>query len=219
MITASHNPPSDNAVKVYWSTGGQLLSPHDSNCIEHVYKVKSIRRTAWAEGMASGQIVYCEEDVDPAFVRAVIRQSTGGPAQSPDHLLTAARSGPIGGVPRARGRRIQGRRSLRAARGRRIRTFQRAQSHCQSGKCGRIRSDHRASQADRTPTLIMATDPDCDRLGCAAPLSTQPGAEWATLTGNQIGALLTDSLLAARQAAGTLATKSLRGLRHSSRPN
>ena len=30
MVTASHNPPSDNAVKVYWSTGGQLLPPHDA---------------------------------------------------------------------------------------------------------------------------------------------------------------------------------------------
>ena len=30
MVTASHNPPSDNAVKAYWSTGGQLLPPHES---------------------------------------------------------------------------------------------------------------------------------------------------------------------------------------------
>src|SRR5262245_31790463 len=29
MVTASHNPPSDNAVKAYWSTGGQLVPPHD----------------------------------------------------------------------------------------------------------------------------------------------------------------------------------------------
>ena len=52
--------------------------------------------------------------------------------------------------------------------------------------------------------LILATDPDCDRLGCAAPVSMQPGAAWATLSGNQIGSLLTDYLLAARRAAGTL---------------
>jgi len=52
--------------------------------------------------------------------------------------------------------------------------------------------------------LILATDPDCDRLGCAAPVSAGSGAAWATLTGNQIGALLTDHLLSARQAAGTL---------------
>ena len=30
MVTASHNPPCDNAVKVYWSTGGQVLPPHDA---------------------------------------------------------------------------------------------------------------------------------------------------------------------------------------------
>ena len=36
MVTASHNPPSDNAVKVYWSTGGQILPPHDKGIIERV---------------------------------------------------------------------------------------------------------------------------------------------------------------------------------------
>ena len=68
MITASHNPPTDNAVKVYWSTGGQLLPPHDEDVIDCVYRVKAIERMPWAEGLASGQIVYCQEEVDAAFV-------------------------------------------------------------------------------------------------------------------------------------------------------
>ena len=55
--------------------------------------------------------------------------------------------------------------------------------------------------------LILATDPDCDRLGAAALRSTQPGAAWATLTGNQIGSLLADYLLSSRHAAGTLTPK------------
>ena len=59
--------------------------------------------------------------------------------------------------------------------------------------------------------LILATDPDCDRLGCAAPVDAAPGRRWATLTGNQIGALLTDYLLAAAKAAGTLTPRALRG--------
>jgi phosphoglucomutase/phosphomannomutase len=49
----------------------------------------------------------------------------------------------------------------------------------------------RADGAD----LALATDPDCDRIGCAAPLSFAYGSEWRTLTGNQIGALLADYVL------------------------
>ena len=54
MITASHNPPTDNALKVYWLTGGQLLPPHDEGVIERVYRVKEISRIPWAEGLALG---------------------------------------------------------------------------------------------------------------------------------------------------------------------
>jgi phosphoglucomutase/phosphomannomutase len=48
----------------------------------------------------------------------------------------------------------------------------------------------------------MATDPDADRLGAAAPLTR--GGEWATFTGNQIGALLVYSILEARKRGGGL---------------
>ncbi|HKD37661.1 MAG TPA: phospho-sugar mutase, partial [Pirellulales bacterium] len=51
--------------------------------------------------------------------------------------------------------------------------------------------------------LIMASDPDCDRLGCAAPRQT-PGGAWETFTGNQIGALLAEYILESRERAGTL---------------
>ena len=44
MVTASHNPPSDNAVKVYWSTGGQVLPPHDAGIIKQVMECDTIRR-------------------------------------------------------------------------------------------------------------------------------------------------------------------------------
>src|ERR1700755_1034865 len=44
MVTASHNPPTDNAVKVYWSTGGQILPPHDKGIIDRVMNMQEIRR-------------------------------------------------------------------------------------------------------------------------------------------------------------------------------
>ena len=60
MVTASHNPPSDNAVKVYWSTGGQVLPPHDAGVIDRVMNIDEIHRLPFAEGLATGQIVYCQ---------------------------------------------------------------------------------------------------------------------------------------------------------------
>ncbi|HOM17946.1 MAG TPA: phospho-sugar mutase, partial [Thermoguttaceae bacterium] len=52
--------------------------------------------------------------------------------------------------------------------------------------------------------LILATDPDCDRVGCAAPVRWEQGAPWQTLTGNQIGALLAEYLLQQAKQAGRL---------------
>lgn len=44
MVTASHNPPSDNAVKVYWAGGVQVLPPHDSGIIDRVMNVIDVAR-------------------------------------------------------------------------------------------------------------------------------------------------------------------------------
>lgn len=42
VITASHNPKEYNGYKVYWNDGGQLVPPHDKNIIETIRKIKSI---------------------------------------------------------------------------------------------------------------------------------------------------------------------------------
>ncbi|MCR9116589.1 MAG: phospho-sugar mutase, partial [bacterium] len=79
MVTASHNPPSDNAVKVYWSTGGQLVPPHDKNVIDLVYQVNEIEIADFEESLAAGKIEICTEEVDKAYFEVVRQQSLGGP--------------------------------------------------------------------------------------------------------------------------------------------
>ncbi|MGO9114638.1 MAG: phospho-sugar mutase [Thermoguttaceae bacterium] len=206
MITASHNPPSDNAVKVYWSTGGQLLPPHDKGVIDRVYHVKEIARIPWVEGLASGQIEYCQEEVDAAFVAAVMRQSTPGPRDlkiiySPLHGVGTSAVCPV----------------LRAAGFEDVEVFgpHAAPDPDFTNVPGHVANPENAVIFDAMiargkqigADLILATDPDCDRLGCADRLTPAAEAAWGTLTGNQIGSLLTDALLAARKAAGTLHPK------------
>ena len=79
MITASHNPPSDNAVKVYGPSGGQMVPPQDAESIDCMERVTFIRRMPFAEAKAAGKVIYCQEEVDAAFVRAVLTQAVAGP--------------------------------------------------------------------------------------------------------------------------------------------
>jgi len=203
MVSASHNPPSDNAVKVYGPSGGQLLPPDDEECIRHMEQVTWIRQIAFAEGLKSGKIVYCQEEVDAAFVEAILRQSIEGPRDlkiiySPLHGTGASAVCPV--LQRAGFEQVE----LFGPHAEPNGDFPNVPNHVANPEnpavFDPIIEQARQSGAD----LILATDPDADRLGCAATKWLGPDAPWETLTGNQIGALLADFLLATRQAAGTL---------------
>jgi len=203
MITASHNPPSDNAVKVYGSTGGQLLPPHDGQCIERMEQVTWIKRIGFEQGLESGKIAYCEEEVDAAFFDAVKAQGHPGPRElkiiySPLHGVGASAVPPVLEAAGFQDVEVFG---PHAAPDPDFPNVPGHSSNPENAAVFDIIIDRaRETEAD----LILATDPDCDRLGCAAPKSLQNPDEWATLTGNQIGALLTDYLLDVTRAAGTL---------------
>ncbi len=79
MVTASHNPPSDNAVKVYWSTGGQVLPPHDAGIIDRVMNCGTVRRTPFTQALADGRVEYCQQSIDAAYIQAVHEQAFSGP--------------------------------------------------------------------------------------------------------------------------------------------
>ncbi len=206
MITASHNPPTDNAVKVYWSTGGQLLPPHDGNVIDRVDKVKEIKRMPFADGLSSGRIVCCQEEVDRAYVAAVLRQGTPGPRAvkiiySPLHGVGASAVCPVLKEAGFCDVEVFGPNAAPDP------DFTNVPGHVANPENPAVFEPMIARGNESGAELVLATDPDSDRLGCAARLASGAGAPWATLTGNQIGALLTDSVLAARKAAGTLSPR------------
>jgi phosphomannomutase len=59
-----------------------------------------------------------------------------------------------------------------------------------------------AAALDAGDDLVLASDPDCDRLGAAAPLTRADGSRWSVLTGNQLCSLLCEQAIAARAARG-----------------
>ena len=77
MISASHNPPSDNGIKVYWQTGGQVVPPHDTNIINKVNQVTNISKLDFLDGIKQGKIIIQDQQVDLAYHEAVANLSLG----------------------------------------------------------------------------------------------------------------------------------------------
>jgi phosphoglucomutase/phosphomannomutase len=224
MVTASHNPPSDNAVKVYWSTGGQILPPHDEGIIQRVMTTQDIRRAKFDDACAAGRIIPCQEEIDAKFQQAVLTLATPGPRDlkviySPLHGVGITAVTPVLAADGFTQVEVFGPHAKPDG------DFPNVPGHVANPENAQVFDTiierARAVGAD----LALATDPDCDRIGCAAPLhfssgatgsasahrdpegtgkasGTQSnGASWRTLTGNQIGALLADFVLDNRRAA------------------
>jgi phosphoglucomutase/phosphomannomutase len=204
MVTASHNPPSDNAVKVYWAGGVQVLPPHDKGIIDRVMTVDAVRREPFDAGVASGRVQFVEQEIDPAFVAAVIGQASPGPRDvsilyTPLHGVGASAVVPVLEGAGFAKLRLYGPQSEPDG------DFPNVPGHVANPENPAVLTGPIEEAKSRRDDLVMASDPDCDRLGAAAPLTAKPAAEWKTFTGNQIAALLVDWVLSGRQSRGVLA--------------
>ena len=203
MVTASHNPPSDNAVKVYWSTGGQVLPPHDEKIIDGVMKVQQIRRVAFDQALAEGKIRFVTQEVDEKFQQVALKSAWKG---SRDAKIVYSPLHGVGGfvVPAL----------LRAAGFTEVHEygphstpdgdFPNVPGHVSNPENSAVFDAIVVYAKSIGADIALATDPDCDRMGCSCPLTLDPASPWATLNGNQLGVLLTDYVISKLKQAGDL---------------
>jgi phosphomannomutase len=192
MISASHNPPSDNAIKVFWSTGGQLNAPHDAAVIARVAEVTTIGRTPFAEALSAGKIEYCHEEMDRRYQEAVLAQGFAGPRDvkivySPLHGVGLTSVAP---VLRADGFHDV---EIFAPHAQPDGDFPNVPDHVANPENPPVFDALIARAQEIGAELCLASDPDADRIGAAAPITI--GGAWRTLNGNQIGVLLADYVL------------------------
>lgn len=203
MVTASHNPPTDNAVKVYWRGGAQVLPPHDEGIIRQVLECDEIQHVPFDEGVADGRIEIVTAEIDAAYLRAVGECRFEGPRQI--KILYTPLHG-VGGLAAPPVLNADG-----------FADVELYQPHAEPNADfpnvpGNVSNPENVAVFDEPiryarqhgHQLILATDPDADRLGCAAPLTPDTAGPWATLNGNQISALLADFVLSRWAAAGKL---------------
>jgi phosphoglucomutase len=200
VITASHNPPHDNGFKAYFDDGGQVVPPHDAGIVAEVNAVPLGALAAYldsscpvvhvlgAEADAAYRAVAARAVLDPAVcaragLKVVFTNIHGTGAIHSVPLLEAAgcvvtpvpeQLAPDAGFPTVKSPNPENAEAL--ARGVAL---------------------ARANGAD----VVLATDPDCDRMGCAV---RNRAGDLELLTGNQIGALLTEYRLVKYKELGLL---------------
>ena len=204
VITASHNPKEYNGYKAYWEDGGQIINPHDVNIVEEVKKIASINDVKF-EGDPS-KIKILGKEMDELFLKRSLSKSLNVDLIE-KHADIKIVFTPIHGtavylVPEA----------LRRLGFKNI--YNVPEQDVVSGEFPTVVSpnpeetaalDMALKKADEVGAdLVMATDPDGDRVGMAVRNNK---AKLVLLNGNHTSALLTYYLLSQWSAKGMLQGK------------
>ena len=208
VITASHNPPQYNGYKVYWSDGGQIVPPYDKKIIDRVNAVSdygAVRTMSEAEAKRQGMIEVIGKEVDDAYMdalkRVVLRPEVIRKMAKDIKIVYTPLNG-TGYMPVTRVLKELGFENVRVVP-------QQAQP---DGNFPTLRYPNPedpaafalalelAEQTDAD--IVLATDPDADRLGVYA----KDGAtgRYMSFTGNMSGLLIAEYELSQREALGLL---------------
>lgn len=207
MVTASHNPAKYNGYKAYGADGCQLdldASRAVLDIINRVDAFKNVKYADFDESLKSGDISYIGDDVINSFLNTVKAESVrpdvckkaqlkiiytplNGTGNEPvrailkmvginDVTVVPEQEKPDGMFPTAPYPNPEIRQAFDCAL---------------------------KLAATVKPDILLATDPDCDRVGIAV----KDGDDYRLMTGNQVGVLLLDYIINSRRENGTLPEK------------
>ena len=208
-ITASHNPPEYNGYKVYWEDGAQITPPHDSGIMGEVQKVtdyNTVKTMDEEAAKAAGLFVVIGQEIDDAYMEELKSQVI-----HMDAIKAMAKELKIVYSPLHGTGNIPARRVLKELGFEHVYVVK--EQELPDGEFPTV--SYPNPEADEAfdlglklakevdADLVLATDPDADRLGVRVKDSKT--GEYHTLTGNMSGCLLADYEIGQRKAVnGTL---------------
>lgn len=197
VISASHNPPGDNGIKVYWSDGGQVVPPHDRNIIAEVNAVSEVRKLDFDQAIEEGLIGILDRAVDTRYHRELASLSL-----RPERRIRVVYT-PLHGVGLTSvlpALEILGYKDLHVvpSQAKPDGDFPTVPGGVANPEDPRALAVAVREAAETEADLVIASDPDADRLGCAVPdcsAGWNAPLEDLALNGNQIGAVLCHYIL------------------------
>lgn len=200
MITASHNPSKYNGYKVYGPDGCQITVEAADNILKEIEKLDifaDVRNSDFETGIANGNIQYIQDEVFTAFVEQVKSQSVlfGEEVDKNIAIVYSPLNG-SGLKPVTRTLKEMGYTNITVVR-------EQEQPDGSFPTCPYPNPEIKEAMAlgieyakRCNADLMLATDPDCDRVGIAVKNHV---GEYELLTGNQTGMLLLDYICSQRQ--------------------
>ena len=205
MVTASHNPSKYNGYKVYGADGCQMTTEAANEVLGEIEKLDLFadsKRVPFDEGLKNGSIAWIPDEVYTAFVEEVKKQSVVGDA--PIDKNVAIVYTPLNGAglkPVLRTLKETGYTNITVVK-------EQEQPDGNFPTCPYPNPEiHEAMAlgmeyaAKYNADLLLATDPDSDRVGIAVK---DKEGNYQLLSGNQTGMLLTDYVCARRTENGTM---------------
>ena len=208
VITASHNPPQYNGYKVYWSDGGQIVPPYDKRIIDCVNAVKDydcVRTMSEEEAKRSGMLEIIGKEIDDAYMAAIktlVLEHGAIQKMAKDIRIVYTPLNGTGYMPVTRVLSELGFEQV----------FTVPEQSQPDGNFPTLRYPNPEDPAAFSYALalaekvnadiILATDPDADRLGVYAKDSAT--GKYMPFTGNMSGLLIAEYELSRREEKGLL---------------
>ncbi len=201
MLTASHNPKEYNGYKAYWKDGGQLVAPHDTNVIDEVNAIENNQQIKFTPIEKNIELIGSE--MDDLYLKMIKKLSIRPEVVEKQHALKVVFS-PIHGtgitlVPPAFA--VWGFTNLMLVESQAKPDGNFPTVVYPNPEEEEAMSLGVAEGRKQSADLIMATDPDADRVGVAVRNNK---GEYQLLNGNQIGCLLVDYVLSSKNEQGVL---------------
>ncbi|MDY2736172.1 phospho-sugar mutase [Intestinibacter sp.] len=207
VITASHNPPEYNGYKVYWEDGAQVMPEIASAITAEVNAIKDYSTIPTIKEDQKDLVIMLGKDQDTAFIEAVktqvIKTELVKKVGKEFKIVYTPLCG-TGNVPVTRALSEVGFENIIVVPEEQNPDPNFAGIEYPNPEEHKALTRGIALAKAEGADLVMATDPDCDRVGIAVRTTT---GEYALLTGNQIGAMLTNYIIESSKEEGKLDPK------------
>lgn len=203
-ITASHNPPEYNGYKVYWEDGAQITPPYDSGIMAEVSKVtdfNSVKTMDKEAAKAAGTYVVIGKDIDDPYIEElksqVIHWDAIKEAQKDIKIVYSPLHG-TGNIPARRVMKELGFENVYVVKEQELPDGEFPTVSYPNPEAAEAFELGLKLAKEVDADLVLATDPDADRLGVY--VKDAKSGEYITLTGNMSGCLLADYEIGQRKA-------------------